>query len=180
MAVKYETATFAGGCFWCMVQPFQQEKGVLQVISGYAGGKEKNPTYHEVSSGTTGHREAVQIQYDPKKITYKKLLDIFWRQIDPTDAGGQFGDRGKQYMTAIFYHSAEQKKLAEKSKQEFASKKFRSPLMTEILPFTTFYPAEEYHQEYYKKNPLGYKTYKLLSGRSAYQKRVWKDKKDSK
>ncbi len=178
MKEKYETATFAGGCFWCMIQPFQQQKGVLHVIAGYAGGKEKNPTYEQVVSHRTGHREAVQILFDPRKISYKKILDIFWRQIDPTDAGGQFADRGESYKTAIYYHSEEQRKLAETSKRELEkSKKFNNSIMTEILPYTTFYPAEEYHQDYYKKHPVQYKMYKIMSGRAGFQEKMWKDKK---
>ena len=177
MSEDYETATFAGGCFWCMIQPFQQEKGVLQVIAGYAGSKEKNPSYELVCSGTTGHREAVQVTFDPKKMTYKKLLDIFWRQINPTDAFGQFADKGPQYKTAIYYHDTQQKKFAETSKKELdASKRFANPIMTDIIPFTTFYPAEAYHQDYYKKHPLQYKIYSMASGRETFKEKMWNEK----
>ena len=148
----YETATFAGGCFWCMEKPFEEITGVVSVVSGYTGGKEENPTYEEVSSGTTGHVEAVEITYDPSQVDYKTLLDIFWKQVDPTDPGGQFVDRGGQYGTAIFYHSSEQKKLAEESKNELeTSGKFSKPVVTKIIEASNFYPAEEYHQDYYEK-----------------------------
>jgi len=167
-------ATFAGGCFWCMEKPFEENAGVLEVISGYTGGEKVNPSYEEVSSGTTGHAEAVQITYDPAKITYRELLDIFWRQIDPTDAGGQFVDRGSQYRPAIFYHDGEQKGLAEESKKKLAaSGRFKKPLVTEIVKASAFYRAEEYHQNYYKVCPLKYKNYSLFSGRGQFLKKVW-------
>lgn len=159
----YELATFAGGCFWCMVMPFDELPGIIQVLSGYTGGHKLNPTYEEVCSHTTGHYEAVQITFDPTVFPYQELLDVFWRQIDPTDAGGQFHDRGDSYRTAIFFHNEEQRKLAEESKKALKeSGIFTEPIVTEILPATTFYPAEEYHQQFYKKNPLRYKLYKLV------------------
>ncbi len=169
-----ETATFAGGCFWCVEAAFVVMSGVISVTSGYAGGKEKNPSYEQVSSGKTGHVEAVQIVVDKNKISYNDLLDLFWRQIDPGDDKGQFVDRGSQYKPVIFYHTPEQKKLAEKSKKKLQEmKKFDQQILTEIVPFKSFYPAEEYHQNYYKKNPLGYKMYKLGSGRDQFLKQVW-------
>jgi peptide methionine sulfoxide reductase msrA/msrB len=171
---KLDTATFAGGCFWCMEPPFEKLEGVKEVISGYTGGKKENPTYEEVSSGTTGHVESIQITYDPTKITYAKLLDVFWRQINPTDAGGQFADRGSQYRSIIFYHDDEQKKLAEKSKEELQkSGRFQKPIVTEIVPASRFYPAEEYHQDYYKKNPVNYKRYRNGSGREQFLENTW-------
>nr|WP_328585742.1 peptide-methionine (R)-S-oxide reductase MsrB [Rossellomorea aquimaris] len=174
MNSDYAIATFAGGCFWCMEPPFEKLDGVYSVISGYTGGEEKNPTYDEVSSKQTGHVEAVQIQYDPDVITYEQLLKVFWRQIDPTDAGGQFVDRGPQYVSGIFYHSEEQKQQAEASKQELAdSGRFDKDLVTEILPAKTFYKAEEYHQDYYKKNELSYKFYRNNSGRDDFLDEAW-------
>ncbi len=171
---KLETAIFAGGCFWCMESPFEKVSGVKEVISGYAGGFKDNPTYEEVSAGTTGHLEAIQIIYDPKKISYIQLLEIFWRQIDPTDPDGQFVDRGKQYRSAIFYKSKEEKALAEKSKQDLEkSKRFSMPIVTEVISATKFYPAEEYHQDYYKKNPVRYNYYRYGSGRDQFLKKVW-------
>ncbi len=172
-------ATFAGGCFWCMEKPFEHLKGVKEVISGYTGGKKENPTYKEVSSGTTGHLEAVEVIYDPTAVTYRDLLEVFWRQIDPTDPEGQFVDRGSQYRTAIFYHSEEQKNLAEESKRIMdASGIYDKPVVTEILPAGKFYPAEDYHQDYYKKNPLRYKFYRYSSGRDQFLDRVWMGKED--
>ena len=169
-----QTATFAGGCFWCLEQPIEALDGVQNVVSGYAGGHVENPTYQQVLSGTTGHREAVQITFAPQMISYEQLLDIFWRQIDPTDAGGQFADRGEQYKTAIFYHDETQKALAEESKRQLdASGKFDRPIATEILPFTDFYAAEEYHQDYYTKCPLNYESYKWGSGRAPFLKETW-------
>jgi len=177
---NYKIATFAGGCFWCMEHPFEELKGVKEVLSGYTGGKVDNPTYHQVSSGGTGHYESIQITYDPKKMSYEELLDVFWHQIDPTDDGGQFVDRGKQYATAIYYHSDEQKKLAEKSKKEWEkSGIFGVPIVTKILPAQIFYKAEEYHQDYYKKNPENYHRYRNGSGRDQYLNKVW-GKKDIK
>ncbi len=175
---KYELATFAGGCFWCMVKPFDKWPGVIEVISGYTGGDTENPTYKEVCSETTGHYEAVQITFDPSIITYKEILDVFWQQIDPTDAGGQFGDRGSSYQTAIFYHNEEQKQQAEESKKALDdSKRFNSPITTPILPAKKFWPAEEYHQDYYKKNPTHYKMYSIGSGRAGFIEHHWADKK---
>jgi len=171
---KLEKATFAGGCFWCMQPPFRMVEGVVDVVSGYAGGTKENPTYEEVSSGTTGHLEAVQVTYDPAKVSYEALLDTFWRQIDPTDPSGQFADQGSQYRTAIFYHDEEQRRLAEESKKRLdASGKFRRPVATEIRPFTNFYPAEEYHQDYDRKNPVRYHQYKVLSGREGFIGKTW-------
>jgi peptide methionine sulfoxide reductase msrA/msrB len=169
-----EKATFAGGCFWCMEHPFEKLEGVLEVISGYTGGQKDNPTYEEVSSGMTGHLEAVQITYDPSRISYSEILDIFWKQIDPTDPGGQFVDRGGQYRSAIFYHSEEQKALAEKSKSELnKSGRYKNPIVTEIIKASEFYKAEDYHQDYSKKNPIRYKYYRYNSGRDQYLKKVW-------
>lgn len=174
---SHEQAILAGGCFWCIEAPLEQTDGVIEVTSGYTGGNKENPTYKEVSSGQTGHFEAVQITYDPMVITYKELLDVFWQQIDPTDPGGQFADRGSQYKTAIFYRNDEQKKIAEESKTALdTSGKFNTPIATEILPASTFYPAEDYHQDYYKKCPVRYKSYKKGSGREDYLKETWGDK----
>ena len=166
---KLEKATFAGGCFWCMEPPYERLEGVKEVISGYTGGVKENPTYEEVSSGKTGHMEAVQISFDPSRITYAELLDVFWQQIDPTDSLGQFVDRGSQYRTAVFYHSEEQKRLAEESKEKLQkSGKFSKPVVTQILPAVRFYTAEKYHQDYYKNYPSQYKSYKSASGREQY------------
>jgi peptide methionine sulfoxide reductase msrA/msrB len=173
-----KVATFAGGCFWCTESDFEKVPGVAKVISGYTGGHKDNPTYEEVSSGSTGHVEAIQVYYDPTKVTYSELLDYFWRHIDPTDSGGQFVDRGSQYRSVIFYHDEEQKRLAEKSKEELTkSGKFDKPIVTEILKFTKFYPAEEYHQDYYKKNPIRYRYYRFASGRDQFLKKEWGDDK---
>ncbi|WP_036043612.1 peptide-methionine (S)-S-oxide reductase MsrA [Leptospira alstonii] len=171
---KTEKATFAGGCFWCMEGPFESLPGVISVISGYSGGKEVNPTYEDVGHGRTGHRESVQIEFDPSKIRYEDLLKVFWKQIDPTDGGGQFADRGNQYKTGIFYRDKTQKKAAEESKQRIEkSGKFSGPIVVEIIPFTSFYPAEGYHQNYYKTNPEHYKSYRKGSGREAYLEKIW-------
>lgn len=171
--IKYKRATFSGGCFWCNEYDFEKIEGIIKVISGFAGGKEKNPKYEDVARGLTSHREAIQIIYDPKKLDYKILLDLFWKSIDPTDNKGQFIDRGFQYTTAIYYENNEQKKLAEKSKKELEeSKKYDKPIVTKILSFTTFYPAGEYHQNYSKKNPVRYKIYRKFSGRNEYLKRI--------
>lgn len=179
-ATKPETAVFAGGCFWCMVSPFEKLDGVTEVISGYTGGVKVNPTYEEVSSGKTGHAESVRVNYDPAKISYERLLEVFWRQIDPTDPGGQFVDRGTQYRSAIFYLTPEQKVLAEKSRAELQrSGRFSRPIVTEILPAGKFYKAEEYHQDYYKKNPVRYKFYRYNSGRDQFLKKFWGDGKIS-
>jgi len=177
MDKKYENlskATFAGGCFWCVESDFEKYDGVVQAISGYAGGQTQNPTYKEVSSGGTGHAEVVQIIYDPQKITYSELLDIFWRHVDPTDPDGQFVDRGSQYRPAIFYHDEEQKRLAEDSKRKLESSgRFDKSIETEIVPISEFYEAEDYHQDYYKKNPLRYKFYRLNSGRDQFLEKTW-------
>jgi peptide methionine sulfoxide reductase msrA/msrB len=175
---ELKTATFAGGCFWCVEADFEKVDGVVEVISGYTGGSKENPTYEEVSAGGTGHVEAVQVLYDPKKITYQEILDVFWRHVDPTDPGGQFVDRGSQYRTAIFYHDEEQKTLAEESKKELEKAgPFKKPIVTEILKFTRFYPAEDYHQDYYKNHSLRYKYYRYNSGRDQFLKEVWTDYK---
>lgn len=169
-----EKATFAGGCFWCMEGPFEQLEGVISVTSGYTGGEKVNPTYEEISSGATGHAEAIEILYDSSKITYEQLLEVFWRNIDPTTHNQQFADHGTQYRTAIFYHNEEQRQLAEASKQRLASSgKFRGPIVTEMTPASTFYPAEDYHQDYHKKNPLRYKLYHEGSGRAGFLRKLW-------
>ena len=174
-----ETATLAGGCFWCVESDLEKISGVTQVISGYAGGDEKNPTYKEVSSGSTGHVEAVQVYFDPRKISYSQILDVFWRKINPLDAGGQFVDRGFQYSSAIFYHTPEQKKLAEQSKKELQDKgPFKQDIATPIQAFKSFYEAEEYHQDYYKKSPLKYKFYRWRSGRDQFLEETWEKFKD--
>ncbi|MFB0520037.1 MAG: peptide-methionine (R)-S-oxide reductase MsrB [Desulfatiglandales bacterium] len=171
-----ETATFAGGCFWCMEPDFEKVDGVVEVISGYAGGHKENPSYEEVTSGGTGHLEAVQVHYNPTRLTYKALLDVFWRHVDPTDRGGQFVDRGSQYRTVIFYHNEEQKQLAEQSIEELnKSGRFDKPVVTEIVRFSKFYRAEEYHQDYYKKHPIRYKYYRFHSGRDQFLRKVWRD-----
>jgi peptide-methionine (S)-S-oxide reductase len=169
-----EKATFAGGCFWCMVKPFDQWDGVERIVSGYTGGTTEHPTYEQVKSGTTGHVEAVEITFDPSVIPYSKLLEIFWQQIDPTDEGGQFHDRGSSYRTAIFYHNEQQKQEAIRSKEELEkSGRFDKPIVTPILPASVFYPAEEYHQDFYKKNPEAYKKDRELSGRDAFIQKYW-------
>ena len=167
-------AIFAGGCFWCMEPPFEKLDGVQSVVSGFAGGKEKNPEYKAVASGKTGHIEAVEVTYDPAKVSYDKLLDVFWRNINPMDADGQFVDRGFQYSTAIFTFNSEQKRLAQASKQRLAkSKKFPKPIVTVIRDHTTFYKAEDYHQDYYKENPIRYKYYRYNSGRDKFLEKYW-------
>ncbi|MGB5157780.1 peptide-methionine (S)-S-oxide reductase MsrA [Desulfobacterium sp. N47] len=169
-----ETATFAGGCFWCSESDFAKVKGVTKVISGYTGGKKENPTYEEVCSGTTEHLEAVQVLYDPLLVTYEDLLQVFWKHINPTDPGGQFADRGSQYQSAVFYHNEKQKTLAEVSKEELnKSGRYAKPLVTKIIPFTKFYKAEDYHQQYYMKNPSHYKAYREGSGRDWFVNEVW-------
>jgi methionine-S-sulfoxide reductase len=174
-----EKATFAGGCFWCMEPPFEKLDGVNAVISGYTGGHTENPTYEEVSSGRTGHAEAVEVQYDPSRITYAKLLDVFWHNIDPTTRDRQFVDIGSQYRTAIFYHNEEQRRLAEESKRTLdVSGRFGKPIVTEIVPAGKFYPAEEYHQDYYKKSSTRYKFYRFNSGRDQYLDRIWGKDRD--
>ena len=178
---KESTAIFAGGCFWCMEPPFEKEEGVKDVISGYIGGEEENPTYEQVASGRTGHIEAVRITYDSSVINYETLLDIFWRQIDPTDAGGSFVDRGKQYTSAIFYLDVKQRQLATQSKAEWNAKDLYGgkDIVTKILPASTFYPAEEYHQDYYKNNPIRYKYYRWRSGRDQFLESIFGKQKSS-
>lgn len=170
------TAVFAGGCFWCMEPPFDKLEGVISTISGYTGGHTENPTYKKVSSNTTGHYEALQVTYDPSIVDYATLLNVFWHNIDPLDAKGQFCDKGESYRTAIFYDNAEQKKLAETSKQELIDASlFKEDIATVILETKTFYPAEEYHQDYYKKSSLKYKYYRFSCGRDKRLQELWKD-----
>ncbi len=172
-----EVATFAGGCFWCTEADFEKIEGVTDVISGFSGGPEKDPSYEDVSAGKTAHLEVVQVHYDPERVTYSELLDFFWKHINPIDPGGQFVDRGPQYRSAIFYHTEEQKQLAENSKKSLAeSGRFDKPIVTEILPFTAFYEAESYHQDYYRKSPLRYKLYRNNSGRDQFIETAWKQK----
>jgi methionine-S-sulfoxide reductase len=169
-----ELAIFAGGCFWCMESPFEKLAGVLSVTSGYTGGQKLNPTYHEVSAGGTGHTEAVEIVFDPSQISYPQLLETLWMNIDPTDGNGQFVDRGNQYRSGVFYLNEEQRLLAEASKQALEdSGRFDKPIVTEIVAASTFYPAEDYHQDYYKKNPLRYKFYRYNSGRDRFLDEEW-------
>jgi peptide methionine sulfoxide reductase msrA/msrB len=171
---KYEEAIFAGGCFWCMEPPFEKLDGVKEAVSGYTGGHKEDPTYKEVSAGGTGHVEAVKVIYDPSKVSYETLLEVFWRQVDPTDAGGQFVDRGPQYRSAIFYLNEGQKARAEKSKDALAaSGRFDKPIVTEILPAGKFYRAEDYHQDYYKKSSIRYKVYRYGSGRDKFLEKAW-------
>jgi peptide-methionine (S)-S-oxide reductase len=167
-------ATFAGGCFWCMEPPYDELDGVLATTSGYSGGKKADPTYQEVSAGGTGHAEVVQITYDPAKVSYEELLEVFWRNVDPLDAGGQFCDRGDQYRTGIFVHDEEQRRLAEASKRALEdSGRFEEPIVTEITTASAFYPAEDYHQDYYEKNPIRYKFYRWNCGRDQRLAEVW-------
>jgi peptide-methionine (S)-S-oxide reductase len=173
----YQTATFAGGCFWCMEPPFDELPGVISTTSGYTGGNTKNPTYEEVSAGHTGHTEAVEVVYDPARITYEQLVDVFWKNIDPITPNRQFCDVGSQYRSAIFYHGDEQKLLAEKSKRAIESSgRFDKPIVTEIHPVGPFYKAEEYHQDYYKKNPIRFNFYKFSCGRARRLAELWGDK----
>ena len=168
-----DQATFAGGCFWCSEYTFEKVE-VVEVVSGYAGGDVENPTYGEVSSGRTGHYEAVRVYYDPNRVTFDDLMNVYWRHVDPTDPYGQFADKGSQYKTAVFYHNEEQRRIAEKSKKELdESGKFDEPIVTEILPLINFYPAEEYHQDYYKKQSDRFNTYKKLSGREKFIEETW-------
>lgn len=179
MSDKYKKATFAGGCFWCIEEIFQQTKGVIDAVSGYTGGFVENPTYEQVCSGTTGHREAVQITYNPDEISYEELLKIFFANIDPTDEGGQFADRGSHYKTAIFYHDQYQKEKAEemiKKLNELGI--FNKPITTEVLPAQKFYPAEDYHQDFFLKNPAHYYMYKEGSGRKLWAETIGKKIKD--
>ncbi len=169
-----KVATLAGGCFWCLEADLEKVPGVVKVISGYTGGQKENPTYEEVSTGKTGHYEAVQVYYDPARVGYEQILDTFWRHVDPTDAGGQFVDRGPQYRTAIFYHDEEQKRIAEESKKALEkSGKFKKPLVTPIVKFSKFYEAEDYHQDYYKKSPFRYQFYRSGSGRDRFLDETW-------
>lgn len=169
-----EIATFAGGCFWCMVQPFEEMPGIKKVIVGYTGGHKEKPTYEEVCSGNTGHTEAVQITFDNEILPYEQLLNIYWQQTDPTDAMGQFVDRGDSYRPEIFYHSEGQRELAEESKGKLQdSRRFDKPIVTKITKASKFYPAEEYHQSFYKKNPAHYSRYSEASGRKAFIRNQW-------
>jgi peptide methionine sulfoxide reductase msrA/msrB len=170
------TATFAGGCFWCVEADFEKVAGVIEVISGYTGGEKPDPSYEEVSTGGTGHLEAVQVTYDPRKVSYDALLQVFWRHVDPTDPDGQFVDRGQQYRTAIFYHDEEQRNLAEKSRAQLESSgRFSKPIATEILPLSRFYRAEDYHQDYYETHAIRYKFYRWKSGRDQFLENVWSE-----
>jgi peptide methionine sulfoxide reductase msrA/msrB len=178
---KEEVAILAGGCFWCMEHPFEDLPGVYQALSGYTGGKKKNPTYKEVARGKTRHAEAVEIHFDPEKISYKDILEVFWRNINPTDNGGQFVDRGAQYRTGIFYTSEEQKKIAEKSKNKLIkSGRFKKPIVTSVIEASAFYRAEEYHQDFFKKSYIRYKVYRAGSGRDEYINKLWGDDKEYK
>jgi peptide methionine sulfoxide reductase msrA/msrB len=171
---KTQTAVFAGGCFWCTESDFEKVDGVVEVISGYTGGRAANPTYEQVSAGGSGHVEAVKVVYDPDRLTYAQLLQVFWRHVDPTDGGGQFVDRGSQYRSVIFYLTGEERSLAEASKQKLvASGRFGKPIATEILPLGEFYPAENYHQDYYKKDPIHYRNYRSGSGRDQFLEKTW-------
>lgn len=175
---KTQTAVFAGGCFWCTESDFDKVDGVIEVISGYTGGKEANPTYNQVTEGSTGHVEAVKVVYDPDRIPYGELLEVFWRHVDPTDAGGQFVDRGTQYVSAIFYGNDQERLMAETSRKRLAATgRFSKPIVTDILPRGPFYPAEDYHQDYYKKNPIRYKWYRFGSGRDRFLEKVWAGKR---
>ena len=167
-------ATFAGGCFWCMEEAFEKVEGVVSAVSGYIGGQVENPTYEQVSAGGTGHTESIEITYDPSKVTYQQLLDIFWKNIDPTTPNAQFCDHGNQYRSAIFYHDAKQQQEVEESLQQVnATKSFSQPIVTEVVPATEFYIAEDYHQDYYSKNPLKYKYYKWSCGRAQRLEQLW-------
>src|SRR5258706_7202004 len=171
---KTMKATFAGGCFWCMQPSFNAFKGVVSTRVGYTGGKTVNPTYEDVCTGTTGHAEGIEVVYDPSKVTYSELVEEFWHNIDPTSLNQQFADHGTQYRSAIFYHNEEQKQIAEASKKKLAeSGKFKKPIVTEITAASTFYPAEDYHQDYCKKNSAHYKAYKFGSGRETFIERTW-------
>ena len=172
--VQSKTAVFAGGCFWCMQKPYDQTRGVLKTVVGYSGGSEVNPTYEQVAGKKTGHREVIEVTYDPARVSYQQLLDIFWRQIDPTQADGQFADIGLPYRAAIFCANDEEKKLAEASKEKLsASGKFQKPIVTDILAGAPFYPAEDYHQKYYEKNAADYQSYYVGSGRAGFLQKMW-------
>ncbi len=175
-STHFQKAIFAGGCFWCMEPPYDDLPGIISTTAGYTGGQEPDPSYEEVSSGATGHAEAVEIVFDSTRISYQELLKVFWRNIDPTNPFGQFADRGSQYRTAIFYMDEKQKQLALESKKELESSgKFDKPIVTQIVPAGIFYPAEPYHQDFYKKNPLRYNSYKVGSGRSGFLQKLWGD-----
>lgn len=171
-AKSYETALFAAGCFWCIQSALDQVDGVIETTVGFAGGTASNPSYHDVSGGNTGHREVIRVVFDPKKISFEKLLDAYWHKIDPTDEGGQFYDRGEQYQTVIYYHNAAQQKVAEASKKKVAAF-LKKPIATRIEPAGEFYAAEEYHQKYYQKNPTHYKAYEKGSGRLCKLPEIW-------
>jgi len=169
---KLEKAVLAGGCFWCMETPFEKLAGVVDVVSGYTGGKGENPNYQDY--GKKGYLEAIEVTYDPQKVTYKQLLEVFWRQIDPTDAGGQFVDRGPYYRSGIFYKNEQERKIAKDSKVELEkSGRFKKPIVTELIQTSTFYPAEDYHQDYYKTHPVRYKFYRFNSGRDQFLQKIW-------
>lgn len=173
-ARQLEIATFGSGCFWCTEADFDKVEGVVETISGYMGGTTPNPTYEQVSSGTTGHAEVLQLKYDPARVTYEQLLDVYWRNVDPLDSGGQFCDRGSQYRPVIFYHNEEQKRLAEASKAALeASGRFKQPIVVEIAPASTFTPAEDYHQDFHLRNPLRYMVYRIGCGRDARLEALW-------
>ena len=177
---QLETATFAGGCFWCMEPPFEKLDGVKEAVSGFSGGPEKNPSYKDVAGGKTGHTEVVQIKFDPKKVSYEKLLDVFWRNIDPTTPNRQFVDVGSQYRPEIFFHNEEQKQQAAKSKVALTkSKIFKKPIIVPITAASKFYQAEDYHQDYYKTNPVRYKFYRYRSGRDQFLEKTWGKKKST-
>lgn len=176
-----KVATFAGGCFWCMEPPFEKLHGVKKVTSGYTGGTTKNPTYEEVSHGSTGHVEAVQIHFDSTQVSYEDLLEVFWRNVNPTDGGGQFVDRGDSYVTGVYFHDEEQKKQAQASKKSLdESKRYTGKIVTPIIAARKFYPAEDYHQDYYKKNPVRYKFYRYRSGRDQFIDKVWGNEREYK
>ena len=178
---EHGVATFAGGCFWCMEPPFEKLTGVKNVVSGYTGGHTKNPTYKDVLRGSTGHVEAVQIHFDPAQVSYQDLLEVFWRNVNPTDGGGQFVDRGESYVTGIFVHSAEQKNLALESKMKLEkSKRYDRKIVTPIMQIAEFYPAEDYHQDYYKKNPVRYEYYRYRSGRDEFIEKIWGNERNFK
>jgi len=173
---KLATATFAGGCFWSMEGPFDKLPGVISTTLGYTGGTKESPTYEEVSSGTTGHAEAVQIVFDPSKVTYAQLLEVFWHNVDPITPNAQFCDHGTQYRSAIFFHDAEQQRLAEESKRQLeAAGRFKKPIVTQLVAASNFSPAEDYHQDYYQKNPVRYRSYRVGCGRDARLKELWGD-----
>ena len=175
LSAEQRTAVFAGGCFWCMEPPFDKVAGVIRTVSGYAGGKKQNPTYREVASGQTDHLEALQVTYDPEKVSYKELLEVFWVNVDPLDGGGQFCDRGHSYLTAIFYSSEAEETLVRSSREQ-VGRILKQSIATELIPFTQFWPAEDYHQDYYKKNPTRYKFYRWNCGRDRRLKLLWNEK----